>query len=373
MFQDNNIETAVPAGAVGFGDSVLELGGSANALRWSWACRVRDFSNQRLIGRDAGGAPRAGDVAAVQVVETGYHERITTRENQRLRIYAGDYLGCVFGSRYATNAYEGLVEDVGNLSLLTAGGMIGTVRSRHSSMRRPTTVRFAGYVGDADGQVVNLKRLMFGQSGAGAAWGSAGQASNVIAMVGTGMDAGKTTSCVRLIRGLTESGVRVAACKLTGSVSNRDRDEMVGASAVKVLDFSDYGFPSTYLCEKQELLALFRTMMADIAPSRPDVVVMELADGIVQRETAMLLEDWSIRAALRGVVLAAESPLSAQFGVQRLQALGHRVLGVTGLLTSSPLSVREFAALSDAPVASSADCGAALAALVSADLACTAA
>ena len=360
--RNNDIKAALPADAMESGDSVLEVDGAANTLRWSWACRlrVREFLGPQLIGREAGGAPRAGDLAVVQVVDTGHHERITTRENQRLRIYAGDYLVCVFGNRYATAAYEGLVEDVGNLSLLTAGGMIGTVRSRHSSMRRPTAVRFAGYIGEDDGAVVNLKRLLFRQPGPGAAWGPAAQASNIIAVVGTGMDAGKTTSCVRLIRGLTERGMRVAACKLTGSVSNRDQDEMRAASAVKVLDFSDYGFPSTYLCDRPELLSLFRTMLADIAPSRPDVVVMELADGIVQRETAMLLEDRSVREALRGVVLADENTLSAHFGAQWLRALGHNVLGVTGLLTSSPLYMREFAALSEVPVASSTGSGAAL-------------
>jgi hypothetical protein len=144
---------------------------------------------------------------------------------------------------------------------------------------------------------------------------------------------------------------------------------MRAASAVRVLDFSDYGFPSTYLCPKTELMSLFRTMMADIAPSAPDVVVMEIADGILQRETAMLLEEARIRTALQGVVLAADNALSAHFGVQRLHSLGHDVLGVTGLLTSSPLCVREFNELSDVPVASSAGSGSPLAELVTARLA----
>lgn len=334
-----------------------------NVIRWSWACRVLKQPAPDLISRENARAPKAGDLAVVQVTELGCHERITTRENMRLRIYAGDYLACVFGNRYATDAYEGLVEDVENLSLLTAGGMIGTVRSRHRSTGRPTNVRFVGYLGGANGEILNLKRLAFKPKNPGLT------PANLIAVVGTGMNAGKTTSCVRLIKGLSDLGLRVAACKLTGSVSNRDQDEMRAASAVQVLDFSDYGFPSTYLCPKTELMSLFRTMMADISPSAPDVVVMEIADGILQRETAMLLEEARIRTALQGVVLAADNALSAHFGVQRLHSLGHEVLGVTGLLTSSPLCVREFNELSDVPVASSTGSGGPLAELVSARLA----
>ncbi len=334
-----------------------------DVMRWSWACRVLKQPALDLISRENARAPKAGDLAVVQVTELGCHERITTRENMRLRIYAGDYLACVFGNRYATDAYEGLVEDVENLSLLTAGGMIGTVRSRHRSTGRPTNARFVGYLGGGDGQILNLKRLAFKPRNPRLA------PKNLIAVVGTGMNAGKTTSCVRLIKGLSDLGLRVAACKLTGSVSNRDQDEMRAASAVRVLDFSDYGFPSTYLCPKTELMSLFRTMMADIEPSAPDVVVMEIADGILQRETAMLLEEARIRTALQGVVLAADNALSAHFGVQRLHSLGHDVLGVTGLLTSSPLCVREFNELSDVPVASSTGSGGPLAELVTARLA----
>jgi hypothetical protein len=128
---------------------------------------------------------------------------------------------------------------------------------------------------------------------------------------------------------------------------------MRSASAIRVLDFSDYGFPSTYLCGKGELLALFDTMMAALEPSNPDITVMEIADGILQRETAMLLEDEGIRSSLAGVVLAADNALSARFALDRLQALGHRVIAVTGLLTSSPLCMREFSQIARVPVAPS--------------------
>ncbi|MCU0227906.1 MAG: hypothetical protein MUF01_09740 [Bryobacterales bacterium] len=316
-------------------------------IRWSWACRVSSLNHVQLLSRAEAGAPEAGHLALVRVEEIGSHERITTRDNQRLRIYPGDLIVGVFGNRYATDAYEGEVMDTQDLGILTAGGMIGTVLSRHRSVARPTRVRFLGYLANNDGAVANLKDEAF------RAARPQMQPRNLVAVIGTGMNAGKTTSCVKLIRALGQLKQRVAACKLTGSVSNRDQDEMRSASAVQVLDFSDFGFPSTYLSDKPELMTLFDSIMAGLEPSAPEITIMEIADGILQRETTMLLEDPTLRASLSGVVLAADNALAARYAVDRLRQWGHHVIAVTGLITSSPLCVREFEAICDVPVAAS--------------------
>ena len=44
------------------------------------------------------------------------------------------------------------------------------------------------------------------------------------------MNSGKTTTCRKLIKSFSVKETRIAACKLTGSVSNRDQDEMMSAS-----------------------------------------------------------------------------------------------------------------------------------------------
>lgn len=319
-----------------------------DGTRWSWACRVLPTLRGLSVTSQFSGSPQAGDLALVEVESIGSHERITTHDNARMRVYEGDKIVGVFGNRYATDAYEATIGRGDNLSLLTAGGMIGTVRSRHRSMGKPTMVRRLGMLADARGKTLNLPAMTFRLNQ------PLRMIRNLVAVVGTGMNAGKTTSCVHLIKSLSSQGMRVAACKLTGSVSNRDQDEMKAAGAVKVVDFSDYGFPSTYLMEKETLLRLFSTMMADLETARPDVAVMEIADGLLQRETRLLLEDECLRRQLAGVMLAADNALSARYGVDLLLQLQHRVLGVTGLLTSSPLCMREFAEISEVPVAASA-------------------
>jgi hypothetical protein len=316
--------------------------------RWSWACRILPDLKGIQVREFPARQPHAGDLALVEVESIGSHERITTNENIRMRIYSGDFIVGVYGNRYATDAYEAVIQADGNLSMLTAGGMIGTVVSRHRSISKPTTLRLVGYLTNSKGEILNLQKLSFTPAK------PLHPVRNLVTVVGTGMNAGKTTSCVHLIKSLSSRGLRVAALKLTGSVSNRDQDEMKAAGAIKVLDFSDYGFPSTYLADKETILSLFDTIMADIEPLQPDVIVMEIADGILQRETRFLLEDQNLRRQISAVVLAADNALSARYGVSLLQQLEQRVVGVTGLITSSPLCMKEFKEICKVPLASSA-------------------
>ncbi len=332
---------------------------AGQGTRWAWACRVLESIDNFEIGNDSAAAPTPGDLVAVRVTEIGAHSRLVTSDNKRLRIHPGDVIVGVFGNRYATDAFEAEVRDTRNLSLLTGGGMIGTVRSKHKDTGKPTGVSFIGFLNDTRGRRINLKARKFVPAFPQRA------VNNLIVVVGTSMNSGKTTASTKLIKGLVDRGLRVAACKLTGSVSNRDQDEMRSAAPVLVTDFSDYGFPSTYLCAKEELIALFHTMLAEVEKHDPDVVVMEVADGILQRETAMLLEDPAVRAAIKGLVLTARSGMSALYAIDRLLQANHQVIAVSGLMTSSPLSALEFQAHCDIPVGSSADSGRGLVEIVS--------
>jgi hypothetical protein len=332
--------------------------GVAQYLKWSWACRVLEDEDYEVQENDPNNIddnkPRIGDVAVVRVDRIGNHTSMVTADNKKLRIYVGDYIVCVFGNRYATDAFEGEVIGTKNLSLLTAGGMIGTVKSKHFyDVKKPTRLSFRGYLVKEGGKRINLKELKFIANKPTLD----SKTKNLIVAVGTGMNSGKTTAARKIIRGLSEKGLTVGACKLTGSVSNRDQDEMRSALPRTIIDFSDYGFPSTYLANKQELIDLFNMMLANLEKFNPDVVIMEIADGILQRETNMLLTDSFIKERTKGIVLAAESAPSALYGVEYLGKLGYTIIAVSGSMTSAPLSVKEFQQHSDIHVASSVDSG----------------
>jgi dethiobiotin synthetase len=296
--------------------------------------------------------PRPGDVALVEVESVGNHTALVSNHNERLRLYSGSLFTGVFGNRYATDVFEATVESTDNLCMLTNAGMIGTVRSRNRDAKAPTRVRFKGFVTDREGLRLNLKSRFFRPAAPRT------NTRNVILVVGTGMNSGKTTTACRLLKGLADRGTRVAAFKLTGSVSHRDLLEMRSASPVLARDFSDYGFPSTWQCEDDELLSLFHTMMADAEQVDPDVIVMEIADGVLQRETTLLLRNDEIRSRTAGVLLTAPCALSALEAVREVREAGHEPLAVSGIINNAPLFVREFSNRSQVPVLSSLDgCG----------------
>jgi hypothetical protein len=319
-------------------------------IRWGWACRLLDDTHSKFeIDTVAPhNEPIAGDVALFKVSRVGENKALVTNTNKRMRIYVGDLMVGVFGNRYATDAFEGEIEGIRNLSLLTASGMVGTLKSKHHSVDKPTRLSFVGFLQFMTGQRVNLKQIKFNKSQPKSCL------KNLIIIVGSGMNSGKTTACRKMIKSFSEMGIKVAACKLTGSVSHRDQYEMISATPAYTIDFSDYGFPSTYKCDKQELIDLFNTMLTDIEKINPDVTVMEIADGVLQRETSLLLSEPLIKESTKGIFLAADSAPSALFAVEYLKRLRYNIIAVSGVMTSSPLYIREFQMNSNIPVISSA-------------------
>ncbi len=325
-------------------------------VKWSWCCRILEPAAYRVESDSA--PPTVGDVVVARIVRVGHHGSIVGANNKKLRLYVDDVIVGVFGNRYATDALEAEVEDVNNISLLTSAGMIGTVISKHEDFGKTTDLSFVGFLSDSEGERVNLKRRKPFQSS------SDPSIENLIILIGTGMNSGKTTCAGKLTKELGRRGYQVGACKLTGSVSNRDQDEMRSAYAVATADFSDYGFPSTYLSTRDELLRLFYEMLFDLAKANPDLVLMEMADGILQRETSMLLSDPGIRGMVKGVVVIADSAPAALYAVENLVKLGYNVAAVSGKITSSPLYMREFETTCDVKIGSSTGSGKELADVV---------
>lgn len=336
---------------------VTEISLDSQGVKWAWACRILSPTNYQIDSSQSA-EPNVGDIALVRVEQIGHHASMMNVSNRKLRLYHGDLVVGVFGNRYATDAVEAEVRGLDDLSMLTSAGMIGTVISKHQDFGKPTSLSFVSFLNNSGGQRVNLKHLK------GLDATAKSKVGNLIVIVGTGMNCGKTTCVSKLVKQLYNEGLKVGACKLTGSVSNRDQDEMRSAYAKVTMDFSDYGFPSTYQATKEELLKLFSAMISDLGKKDVDVVLLEIADGVLQRETAMLLSEPAVKEAIKGILLTADSAPAALYAVGELKKLGYKIIAVSGRLTSSPLFVREFEKNSDVRVGSSADSGKELAEIV---------
>ncbi len=279
--------------------------------------------------------PQPGDIAVAEIESIGKNARLELACGRLCTLHEGDLLAVVFGNRYATKQFEGYARREGERSdLLSVGGLCGMVESRHISVGTPTRLRQLGAMGDAGMRPLRLRDFSLKPVP------YAGR-PRVIVVCGSSMDAGKTYTAASLITGLRCSNLNVAGIKLTGTAAGRDTWSMLDAGACAALDFVDGGYPSTYLCTLPELVDLYRLLISQAAAHRADWIVVEIADGVVQKETAALLRCPALTSTVDAWVLAASDPLAAVGAVSQLQRCGIEPMAVSGVVSMSPLAMRE--------------------------------
>lgn len=289
--------------------------------------------------------PKAGDLLLARVVRLGHHRKLESPEGRRQTLFVHDLILVCYGARYASDQFEAVVPDgLQVCDLVAAGGIAGICTGKHSAARRPTEIEPVGLIADADGRVLNLAQVAEPRSKDGT------RRPYTLAVVGTAMNAGKTTTVAAMIRGLTKSGLKVGAAKITGTGAGCDRWAMVDAGAETVLDFTDFGHASTYQVPVGETASILDAAVAALGRQGCDVVVVELADGLLFPETAELVEHPRFSRLVSGLVLAAGDSMSAGYGAGWLTSRDLPLLALAGKLTSSPLMVREVEAACDAPV-----------------------
>ena len=314
------------------------------AAKRSYATRRIDMARAAdLLTGDV--SPRPGDLVLARIVQLGHHKRIESPEGRRAELYIGDEVLLCYGARYASDQFEALVPpDLGPCEMVAGGGIAARAVARHSATRAPTRIAPLGLVADRAGRVLNLADHALG------ACRATGNAPYTIAVLGTSMNAGKTTTAAALVRGLTACGFRPGAVKVTGTGAGGDRWALVDAGAAPVLDFTDFGHASTYRVPVAETVSILRRARGHLAAAGCDVAVVEIADGLLFPETSGLIEMPEARALIDGAVVAAGDALGAVASVACLDRLGVSVLAVAGKLTSSPLAVREAASALMQPI-----------------------
>ena len=313
------------------------------AKRAYTTARIDLAQGQTLITE--GIRPKAGDLVLARIARLGHHKRIESPHGRRGQLYAGDEVLLCFGARYASDQFEALVPDtLEPCHMVAGGGIAARCVNRHSATRPATEIEPIGIVADAAGRPLNLKRFAINPEGASV------HRPHTMAVIGTSMNAGKTTTVAALVRGLTRSGLKVAVGKVTGTGAGGDRWAFVDAGASRVLDFTDFGHASTYRVPAEELAGLLRTMSDTLAADRPDVIVLEIADGLFFSETAKLVAHRLFADRIDDVMIAAGDAMGAEAGVRRLEASSITPVAIAGRMTSSPLQVREAQQTVDQPI-----------------------
>jgi hypothetical protein len=300
---------------------------------------VRRVPLDRATAIDDAAADLApGDVLLARVDTLGQHQKIELPTGRRAWLHEGDAIIVAAGARYAPDQFEAHTpKSLGAAQLVAAGGIAGLELARHERMDMATSITLLGALVDDGGRRLNVADFALPMAAPLPGTGP------VILVCGTSMNAGKTHSVVSLVRGLVRSGKRVAAIKATGTGAGGDLWRMQDAGAAVVLDFTDAGMATTFQMPLERLLDGTRALVAEAWARGAETIVMEVADGLCQAETAAILVDPQLRSLLAGTVFAAGDAMGAVAGVDWLQRAGHDVLAVSGLLTRSPLAVRETA------------------------------
>ena len=299
---------------------------------------TRRANLQEAVGLSRGRRPQAGDILLATVTEVSHHGRIELPDGRRAQLYAGDEIVVAYGARYAPDQFEAFVpEAFGPCSLVAGGGIAGALHARHARTRKPTAIDPIGILIGEDRKSLNVRQYALPPRAE-----RASASHSVVAVVGTSMNAGKTTLAAAIIRGLSANGIRVGACKVTGTGSGGDLWSMIDAGAVAALDFTDAGFSTTAGADLKALNTSAHLLVSTLEDADVDVIVVEVADGLLQRETAALLDPSSSFAGrIDSLFLAAADSMGALASVEWLRARGLPLRALSGLITVSPLAARE--------------------------------
>jgi len=304
-----------------------------DTTKWSFAARRVNRGDAVSINQNFHHA-MAGDLVLAEIESIGQHKKVQLAEGRYSVSYKGDLVVMVCGDRYAPDQFEGFAEINRDLcDVIAAGGIIGRMEAAHDKMSQPTRLRPLGLVTNEDGDVLNVASYGIPHS-------TIPEHVTVIGVFGASMNAGKTTAAVSLAHGLKQAGFAVEGIKATGTGAFGDFNAFRDAG-IPVSDFTDAGMGTTYRMPLERIERSFESLVGAAAARGAEIVVVEIADGVFQAETAGILKESRIKDRFDTVMFAAPDALGAVGGVSILKRYGLAPFAISGMVTCSPLAVRE--------------------------------
>jgi|WetSurMetagenome_2_1015567.scaffolds.fasta_scaffold189483_2 hypothetical protein len=282
---------------------------------------------------------REGYVLAVRILDDkSSYNTIEDPSGRMIPLRAGDVLAGTLGSRRALRGYAGVVPETiapgDTIDVLNLGGVLGRCTSSHPDHGAPFSAEVLGAVlvfpalGDRVGRPAHIRDGAIPPSDVLTA------RVPVVYVAGTCMSAGKTAAATELTRGLTRSGRRVAAAKLTGVALMRDTLAMMDAGAVAAATFNDAGAASTHAGMTAPVA---RGLFNRLAAASPDLIVAELGDGILGDYGVQdILRDPELMGWAAAIVMAAPDPVGCWGSVTLMKdVFGLSVDVITGPATDN--------------------------------------
>lgn len=279
--------------------------------------------------------PRAGDVVVVRAMtDSATYNQLELPTGRLAKVNPGDVMVGVLGRRRALKGFVGDVpESVSagdSLHLLNMGGVIGRCTGHHSSLSDAISVEVIGLACDATGRVLNIADVALPVRD------DLGESAPLVIVAGTCMNSGKTYAATEVIKQATRAGLRVAAAKLSGVACLRDTLNMTDHGAIATASFLDCGLPSTV--GATDLASVAKSVIARLNESAPDMIVIELGDGILGGYSVdSVFEDEQLRAATGAIIFCASDYVGAWGGIELFRRRGITVDVIAGSVTDSQM------------------------------------
>jgi hypothetical protein len=315
-----------------------------------WTFSTRRVDPALVAGMDTSfTSVRAGDLILAQVETLGQHNRVQLVSGRPSNIFPGDMIVLACGARYAPDQFEGLAEiNPKGADLLAGGGCLGRMIACNERIKPATRMLPVGRLLDVAERPVNLNRFALPAM-------IRSDELPVIFVLGTAMNSGKTMATAQLALGLRRAGYKVAALKGTGTAAFGDYNQYMDTGAHWVADFTDAGMVTTYREPLERVRAGLECLLGHAAEQGCDIAVMEIADGLFQRETGALVADPWFSRRKSGLVFACSDAVAAAGGVAELARHGLRPDALTGILSCSPMAAAEAEAATGVPVLRKSD------------------
>ncbi len=279
--------------------------------------------------------PRAGDVVVVRALtDSATYNQLELPTGRLAKITPGDVLVGVLGRRRALKGFVGdvpaSVKAGDELHLLNMGGVIGCCTGHHSSLSDAIRVEVLGLVADERGRVRNIADAALPLRD------HLGETAPLVLVAGACMNSGKTFAATELIKQATRAGLRVAAGKLSGVACLRDTLNMADHGAVATASFLDCGLPSTV--GVGDLAPVAKAIIARLNECAPDLIVIELGDGIIGGYSVeSVFDDEELRAATAALVYCASDYVGAWGGIEWFARRGLTVDLIAGSVTDAQM------------------------------------
>jgi len=296
-----------------------------------------------------------GVLIAVRVLNNkSRYNQLELTSGRMATVTMGDIVVGALGHRNALRGYSGhLPTELSkgdHVQILNIGGVIGICDSANPDVGAPFDCEVLGtvlefpYLGERIGVPARVGSTTLDKDAPLKMNGVP-----VVALAGTCMDSGR----------LRHLGMNVAACKATGVSLRRDVLAMEDAGATDTMIFSDLGIVTT---TAENGPALTRSLLTGLGSKTPDVIVLELGDGLLGAYgVAAILADEEIRAAFTAVVLCANDPVSAWGGAKILRdEYNIEPAIVTGPATDNDVGVQQIAERTSLPAINALSNGVAL-------------